>query len=118
MALSNLSIVIPVYNEQERISASLDTILEYLANSDFHCEILIGDDGSDDNTVDVVNKYVDKQNESIIKNIIILINEEYLISLWLNCIIIVFLPFGATKPLNKPLISIISILWLVICQLG
>ena len=77
MALSNLSIVIPVYNEQERISASLDTILEYLANSDFHCEILIGDDGSDDNTVGVVNKYVEKhsakfieleKNEKIIKD--------------------------------------------------
>ena len=60
MVLSNLSIVIPVYNEQERISESLDTILEYISNSDFYCEILIGDDGSRDNTVDIVNAYVEK----------------------------------------------------------
>ena len=58
MIISNLSIIIPVYNEQERISVSLDTILEYSASSDFHCEILIGDDGSNDNTADIVNEYV------------------------------------------------------------
>ena len=89
MDLSNLSIVIPVYNEQERISASLDTILEYLANSDFHCEILIGDDGSDDNTVGVVNKYVEKHSNihlfqyshrgkgAVIKDTIMMANDEY-----------------------------------------
>ena len=60
MVLSNLSIIIPVYNEQERISVSLDTILEYSASSDFHCEILIGDDGSNDNTAKIVNQYVEK----------------------------------------------------------
>ena len=89
MDLSNLSIVIPVYNEQERISASLDTILEYLANSDFHCEILIGDDGSDDNTVGVVNEYVEKHSNihlfqyshrgkgAVIKDTILMANDKY-----------------------------------------
>ena len=89
MALSNLSIVISVYNEQERISASLDTILEYLTNSEFNCEILIGDDGSVDNTVGVVNEYVEKHSNihlfqyshrgkgAVIKDTILMANDKY-----------------------------------------
>ena len=89
MVLSNLSIVIPVYNEQARISASLDTILEYISNSDFYCEILIGDDGSRDNTVDVVNAYVEKYSNihlfeyshrgkgAVVKDTVMVANTEY-----------------------------------------
>ena len=89
MVLSNLSIIIPVYNEQERISLSLDTILEYSASSDFHCEILIGDDGSNDNTAKIVNEYVEKYSNvhlfqfphrgkgAVIKDTIRMANDEY-----------------------------------------
>lgn len=89
MVLSNLSIIIPVYNEQERISVSLDTILEYSASSDFHCEILIGDDGSNDNTAKIVNQYVEKYSNihlfqfphrgkgAVIKDTIRMANDEY-----------------------------------------
>ena len=88
MVLSNLSIIIPVYNEQERISLSLDTILEYSASSDFHCEILIGD-GSNDNTAKIVNEYVEKYSNvhlfqfphrgkgAVIKDTIRMANDEY-----------------------------------------
>jgi len=51
---AGLSIVIPAYNEAGRIAASLHSILEHLAAVGLDGEIIVVDDGSGDNTVDVV----------------------------------------------------------------
>ena len=51
-----LSIVIPAYNEGKKISATLSSMNEYLRKQDFSYEILVVDDGSTDNTADVVKK--------------------------------------------------------------
>ena len=49
-----LSIVIPAYNESLRIGQSLEKIHAYFSGSSF--EILVVDDGSQDRTINVVNK--------------------------------------------------------------
>ena len=51
------SIIIPAYNEAERISASLDRILTYIAESRWSAEVILVNDGSRDNTSEVVQEY-------------------------------------------------------------
>jgi glycosyltransferase involved in cell wall biosynthesis len=45
-----LSIVVPAYNEEARLPASLAAIHEYLARQDYPSEIVLVDDGSEDRT--------------------------------------------------------------------
>ena len=47
-----LSIVVPAYNEQARIEHSLNKLVTYLSRQDYHWEVLIADDGSDDDGPD------------------------------------------------------------------
>jgi dolichyl-phosphate beta-glucosyltransferase len=47
-----LSIVIPAYNEEERIGQTLRAIREYLARQDYAAEIIVVDDGSRDRTAE------------------------------------------------------------------
>lgn len=51
------SIVIPTYNEAAVITSSLTHVLDFMHSFDDNFEIIISDDGSTDNTVDVVNEY-------------------------------------------------------------
>jgi len=48
-----LSIVIPAYNEADRILNSLEAIQDYVCRKNFGVEILVVDDGSTDKTVEV-----------------------------------------------------------------
>ncbi len=43
--------MIPVYNEENRIQASLDTLIEWISERDEQIEVLIVDDGSNDDTL-------------------------------------------------------------------
>lgn len=52
-----LSVVIPAYNEEERIGATLTRIVEYLCNQPFDAEILVVIDGGTDNTAGVVRAF-------------------------------------------------------------
>ena len=49
-----LSVVVPAYNETQRIIPSLEEILRYLTTRDDACEILVVDDGSTDGTAELV----------------------------------------------------------------
>lgn len=53
MKIPDLSIIIPCYNEAERLPATLRDIAKYLITSDLTVEIIVVDDGSKDNTVNV-----------------------------------------------------------------
>ncbi|HEX8833947.1 MAG TPA: dolichyl-phosphate beta-glucosyltransferase [Abditibacteriaceae bacterium] len=52
-----LSLVIPAYNEEKRLPATLARIAEYLALRDFSYELIVVDDGSRDGTRDVVREF-------------------------------------------------------------
>lgn len=51
------SIVIPAYNESERIQSSLKKIVAFLSKQDWQVEVLVVNDGSRDNTAEIVRQY-------------------------------------------------------------
>ncbi len=51
------SIIIPAYNESSRIRPTLDEILRYVSEQRWDAEILVVDDGSRDNTAEIVREY-------------------------------------------------------------
>jgi len=53
--MSKISVLIPAYNEEERIVSSLEKISKFFSGTDF--EIIVIDDGSTDNTREVVSKF-------------------------------------------------------------
>lgn len=54
-----ISIIIPAFNEEERIESSLDKAYKYLEKQDYSFEIILADDGSSDSTVKTVRDYDD-----------------------------------------------------------
>lgn len=54
MEIEEISVVIPAYNESMRISNTLAKIFEYLTNRFKEFEVIVVDDGSKDETVNVV----------------------------------------------------------------
>ncbi|MGE4283450.1 MAG: dolichyl-phosphate beta-glucosyltransferase [Clostridia bacterium] len=55
----DVSLIIPAYNEEKRIIGTMEHILEFM-NRHFHeYEVLVIDDGSTDNTVEVLKRYHD-----------------------------------------------------------
>lgn len=59
----NLSIIVPAYNEEERLPPMLDECLEYLEQlkrSGYTYEIIVVSDGSTDKTVEVAQNYASK----------------------------------------------------------
>jgi len=56
--LRSLSIIIPAYNEEQRLPASLDTVRAYLATKSFDfVEVLVINDGSSDGTAAIVRDF-------------------------------------------------------------
>jgi dolichyl-phosphate beta-glucosyltransferase len=51
-----LSVVVPAYNEERRLSSALDRIAGHLNHWDIEYEVIVVDDGSSDGTVDVARK--------------------------------------------------------------
>ena len=52
--------MIPVYNEAQRIQGFLGDVISFLSKKDFSYEILFVDDGSLDNTVEVISSILEK----------------------------------------------------------
>lgn len=57
MSLPSVSIVIPAWNEAQRIGATLERILQFSQQSPYAIDILVVDDGSTDSTSAVAGQY-------------------------------------------------------------
>ena len=66
-----LSVIIPAYNEEKRLLSTLSKICAYLSTKDFPYEIIVVDDGSTDNTLQMVKNFASSNRQ-----IVILINEQ------------------------------------------
>jgi len=65
----HLSVVIPAYNEEERILSTLERTNKYLSEQDYDYEVLVVDDGSKDKTVEIVNNFSkENPNVKLLKN--------------------------------------------------
>jgi dolichyl-phosphate beta-glucosyltransferase len=63
------SIVLPAYNESERIAATLEKIFTYAERSGWQCEVIVVNDGSQDDTVPIVKQYAARHaNLSLLEN--------------------------------------------------
>ena len=51
------SLIIPAYNESARISASLEKVLDYVRQQGWSAEVLVVNDGSRDDTAEVVRRF-------------------------------------------------------------
>jgi dolichyl-phosphate beta-glucosyltransferase len=51
------SIIVPAYNESARIGASLEQILDHVRRQNWHAEVLVVDDGSRDDTLDIAGRF-------------------------------------------------------------
>ncbi len=67
----HLSIVIPAYNEAKRIAITLLDVDRYLSKQEYNYEIIVVNDGSRDNTAEVVDK-----TGELIKNLRLINNKE------------------------------------------
>lgn len=54
------SIVIPAYNEGERLGATLEKVLAYVRSQGWNSEVIVVNDGSRDNTADLVREFAAK----------------------------------------------------------
>jgi glycosyltransferase involved in cell wall biosynthesis len=54
------SIILPAYNESARIAATLETILAHATQNNWNVEIIVVNDGSSDNTAEIVCEYARK----------------------------------------------------------
>lgn len=65
----DLSVVIPVFNEEKRLPSNLDKIMKYLKNKKISHEIILVNDGSTDETWKVIKSYKNKHpNLTILKH--------------------------------------------------
>ncbi|HOX21488.1 MAG TPA: glycosyltransferase family 2 protein [Candidatus Paceibacterota bacterium] len=71
MAKPYLSVIIPAYNESKSIAVTLFDIDKYLAQMDYSYEILVVNDGSKDNTAEIVDKLT-----PVIKNLVLIDNQQ------------------------------------------
>lgn len=106
----SVTIVIPVFNEEERIAASLYEIKDYLSQQDYESDILIIDDGSSDLTTEIV-KFVDiygaevkSQSEGILEENVKNVGKGYSIAkglLMAKGEIIVFSDADSSTPITE-----------------
>jgi dolichyl-phosphate beta-glucosyltransferase len=59
-ATCDLSLIVPAYNEEERIGTSLLRISQFVDDSPLSVEVLIVDDGSQDKTAEVVMHFIEE----------------------------------------------------------
>jgi len=69
MEAPRVSIILPAYNEARRIPKTMDNILAYLGNSSWSAELIVVDDGSTDDTAEVVTRFAERHgNVRLVQN--------------------------------------------------
>lgn len=58
--MTDLSIIIPAYNEEARLGATLDEIADFLGDYGRSAEVIVVDDGSTDATVHLANQWQER----------------------------------------------------------
>jgi dolichyl-phosphate beta-glucosyltransferase len=64
---SSLSIVIPSFNEERRLGATLETVTSFLATQSYPWEIRVVDDGSTDTTADVATEAAHREPRIVVQ---------------------------------------------------
>ncbi|MCW1306105.1 MAG: glycosyltransferase, partial [Candidatus Parvarchaeota archaeon] len=59
--IPNLTVIIPAYNEENRIASVLDELTDYISSNNMPWNIIISIDGND-NTENIVKNYIAKYN--------------------------------------------------------
>jgi len=62
-----LSVVIPAFNESKRISQTLEATDAYLRKQNYEYEIIVVDNGSNDNTCDIVKEYQERSVKNLVR---------------------------------------------------
>lgn len=62
-----LSVVIPAFNEEKRIRETLESVDAYLRKQKYSYEIIVVDNGSNDNTCDVVKEYQKTKVKNLVR---------------------------------------------------
>ncbi len=57
-----LSLIVPAYNEEKRLPTTLQEINDYLESQAFSIEVLVIENGSQDNTFEIAQDFVKKHN--------------------------------------------------------
>src|ERR1700729_1760020 len=69
MSHPRLSIVIPAYNESARIEGTLERVLWCVQKRDWDAEVLVIDDGSTDDTAEIVQRWMQRYERlHLVKN--------------------------------------------------
>ncbi len=69
MDFPSISIVIPAYNESARIGDALRRVLDCIRQRHWNAEVLVVDDGSTDDTADIVRRWAENNPElSLVEN--------------------------------------------------
>jgi dolichyl-phosphate beta-glucosyltransferase len=55
-----LAVVVPAYNEEDRIAASLESLVDYLSKQSYTWEIVVANDGSSDGTASIVTEVAER----------------------------------------------------------
>lgn len=68
--MPHYSIIIPAYNESDRLGATLDRVLAYVSAQQWDAEIIVVNDGSRDRTPDLVRGYAQRHaNLRLVENL-------------------------------------------------
>jgi dolichyl-phosphate beta-glucosyltransferase len=60
-----LSLIIPAYNEVQRLGGTLEHVVEYFLRCDYTWEVIVVDDGSTDGTAQVVVPFAERYGEKV-----------------------------------------------------